>query len=149
MATKQIKLDHVTVMVMREPKILNRWQWGKSIIFDGNEGIGIDFSGKCENSLLIHPWTGVGCVENQAWWAMCCCCQLLSTPWKDHARKDRDHRPRQRLFFLTGRVMQGSVRYLWAVAWGPAAPCCLWHRTAHKIYWKNRATSPFYELDYP
>jgi hypothetical protein len=45
MATKGIKLDHATVMAMRRSKSLNGWQWGKSKIFDGNEKIGIDFSG--------------------------------------------------------------------------------------------------------
>jgi hypothetical protein len=43
-ATKGIKLDHATVMAMRRSKILNGWQRGKSIIFDGNKKIGIDFS---------------------------------------------------------------------------------------------------------
>jgi len=45
MGTKEIKLDHATVMTMRGSKILNEWQRGKLIIFYGNEEIGIDFNG--------------------------------------------------------------------------------------------------------
>jgi hypothetical protein len=45
MATKRIELDHATVMAMRRSKILNRWQRGKSKIFEGDEEIGIDFNG--------------------------------------------------------------------------------------------------------
>ena len=57
MGSKEIKLDHATVVAMRGSKILNEWQRGKLLIFYGNKGIVINFSGN-EGILSmknVHP----------------------------------------------------------------------------------------------